>query len=143
MRLTPTDMQIVRDTVRQWGVLSMAAAALGCRTGDLKAAIARDPDLEAEVAEALEDHKEALYAKAVQRGAFGSSDAILGRLLEAQMPKMFDQKARNADAAAKGKPTGLRLRTFEETNGEVVDVTAKPQEPKDPPEPLRIGFVPI
>ena len=142
MRLDPTSMQIVRDTLRTWGVLSMAADALGCRLGDLKAAIARDPDLQAEVDEALEAHADALYAKAVQRGAMGGSDAMLGRLLEARRPKEFDPKARNAEAAARGKPTGLRLRTFEaDENGEVVDAT--PKEPTPPAEPLRIGWVPI
>lgn len=142
MRLTAQDMQTIRDTLRTWGVLSMASAALGCRLGDLKAAIARDPDLQAEVNEALEEHNEALYAKAVQRGAMGGSDALLGRLLEAKMPKLFDPKARNAEAAARGKPTGLRLRTFEaDENGDVVDAT--PKEPTPPAEPLRIGWVPI
>lgn len=142
MKLSPTEIQIVRDTLRTWGVLSMAADAIGRRLGDLKAAIARDPDLQAEVDEALETHRDALYAKAVQRGAMGNSDAMLGRLLEAQLPKMFDPKARNAEAAARGKPTGLRLRTFEaDESGEVVDAT--PKEPAPPAEPLRIGWVPI
>ena len=145
MRLTPQDVQVVRETVRTWGVLSMAADALGCRARDLKAAIARDPDLQAEVDEAMEEHKEALYDTAVKRGVNGGSDAMLGKLLEARLPEQFDSKTRNQALTAKGKPTGVTLRRFEETaDGSVVDAEVKCESAAPaakPAEPLRLGFI--
>lgn len=139
-------MQILREQVAHWGTLTAAANAMGWLPRDLKAAVARDADLAAEVEEALEEHKDALYMRAVQRGAHGQSDALLVKLLEAKLPEQFDPKARNTIATAKNKPTGVTLRRFEETaDGKVVDVEdatiVEPAKPAPPAQPLRIGFV--
>lgn len=138
---TPEAIRLVADAVRQWGVLSVAARAIGMEPGVIKALMRRDPDLRAEIETALDEHKDMLYAEAVQRGTAGKSDALLSRLLEAQMPSQFDPKARNAAVAARGKPTGVRLRQFEATDdGQVQDVTPKGEKPA-PDEPLKLGYV--
>jgi hypothetical protein len=129
MTLEPWQIQILRETLKNYGALNMAANSIGMTSRDLRATIARNPDLKAEVDDAMEDHREALYATAVERATNGRSDPLLGKLLEAQMPTLFDPKARNASLSASNKPTGVTLRRFEEAeDGSVVDVEAKPPE---------------
>jgi hypothetical protein len=120
MTLEPWQIQILRETLKNYGALNMAANSIGMTSRDLRATIARNPDLKAEVDDAMEDHREALYATAVERATNGRSDPL---------PTLFDPKARNASLSASNKPTGVTLRRFEEAeDGSVVDVEAKPPE---------------
>ena len=136
MILNATTLHILRDQLRVWGVMTAPALALGVRVSDLEAEISRDPELKAEVDECLSNHADSLYMMAMTRAQQGS-DTMLVKLLEARRAKEFDAKARNADTAARGKPTGLLVRSFDD----VTDVEEK--KPTPPAEPLAIGYEPF
>ncbi len=140
---TPEAKRLLVDAVRQWGRLSLAARAIAVEPAMVAAMLRRDPDLNAEIQAAIEEHKDLLYGETVQRATRGKSDALLGKLLEAQMPALFDPKARNAHIAARGKPTGVRLRQFSAAeDGTVEDVTDKETPPASPAEPLALPWAP-
>ena len=142
MILNATTLHILRDQLRVWGVMTAPALALGVRVSDLEAEISRDPELKAEVDECLSNHADSLYMMAMTRAQQGR-DTMLVKLLEARVPQQFDAKRRNAEIEKKGRPPGLRVRSFEDAD-DVTDVTdVEEKKPSPPAEPLQIGFEPF
>lgn len=116
-RMKPSDDQIrtVVDTVRQYGTLALAANNAGMSPGALARLLDTDADLKAEVDDAMALFKDALRMVVLQRAA--TSDSMLKLAVEGFIPEQF--KAAPVDTKARGKPTGLTLRRFDEEGNEV------------------------
>lgn len=127
MKPTAEQIRIVCDTVRQYGTLALAAENAGLAPGALTRLLETDADLAAEVNDAMAIFKDALRMMVLQRST--RSDAMLKLAVEGFIPEQF--KAAPVDPKAKGKPTGLTLRQFDDDGNEVGTAPA-------PAEPLKI-----
>jgi hypothetical protein len=131
---TEAQMQAIRTALRDFGSLARAAAMAGVSLTRLKACVGTNQDLAEEVSDALEEHSARLYETALKRATEGRSDMLLKTLLEAKGPVEFNRNHKPADT---GRPTALRLRTFDADGAETPaaeDVEIKPR----PTQPLAI-----
>lgn len=136
MRISDQQRRALVEAVVSHGDLAYAAHVAGMTPSAAKALLLRDEDLAREVDDAQDVHRGLIYATALQRAVTGGSDPLLAKLLEARVDG-FSRESRTP-ANRPGKPSGLRLRTFEQTaNGDVVDVkhTDIPVEPVAKPSP--------
>ena len=136
--LTPEMTQTVRERVREYGELAIAADAVGLSLTQLRGVIANDEDLRLEIADAMEEHSALLYTEALRRATQGRSDVLMSKLLDARH-KAFDKDAAKELAKQRNRPAALVLRTFEESPDGTVRESAEPT-PAPPAEPLRIGW---
>jgi hypothetical protein len=129
MRLTDLQINAIRQTLKEYGTLALAAEAAGLTPTRLRALINTDQDLAEMVEDALATHGDLIYQTALERATSGKSDLLLGRLLEAKVDG-FSKESR-VPANLKNRPTGLRLRTFDEKGEEVgaQDIEPKPEGP--------------
>jgi hypothetical protein len=124
---TEPQMQAIRSALRDFGSLARAAAMAGVSLTRLKACVSTNQDLAEEVADALEEHSARLYECALERATDGKSDMLLKTLLEAKGPVEFNRNHKPVDT---GRPTALRLRTFDADGAEnpaADDVEIKPR----------------
>ena len=123
---TEQQMQAIRGALRDFGSLARAAAMAGVSLTRLRATISANQDFGTEVADALEEHAARLYEVALERATTGGSDMLLKTLLEAKGPVEFNKNHKPVDT---GRPTALRLRTFEADGSENKpdDVEIKPR----------------
>jgi hypothetical protein len=124
---TEQQMQAIRSALRDFGSLARAAAMAGVSLTRLKACVSTNQDLSEEVADALEEHASRLYETALKRATEGGSDMLLKTLLEAKGPVEFNRNHKPVDT---GRPTALRLRTFNADGAEnpaAEDVEIKPR----------------
>lgn len=124
-RFAPEIIRGIVAYVREFGVLNLAAQTYGVSPGDLKREMSADPDLAAEIEEAMAMHTDALYVHALQRATAGKSDTIMAKLLDARVPG-FAKDTREAEAKKHARPTAVLLRTFKAEGDDVQDVEAKP-----------------
>ena len=130
--MRPSDIQIrmIVDTVKQYGTLALAAENAGMAPGALTRLLETDEDLASEVNDALAIFKDVLRMQVLQRSM--RSDAMLKLAVEGFIPEQF--KAAPVDSKAKGKPSGLTLRQFDDEGND------KPVEKPTPAAPLHIGM---
>jgi hypothetical protein len=131
--ITPTQIRMVVDQVRQYGTLSMAAVSAGLTPSQLKRELERDADFKEEVDDALSIFQDAIRLTVLERATTGRSDMMLKLAAESFVPDTFKPQA----DSKKIKVTGLRLRTFNEA-GEEVGAPDTPVEKPTPSEPLQI-----
>jgi hypothetical protein len=131
LRFTPEQMQAIRSALKGYGSLARAAAMAGVSLSRLRASISRNEDLAAEVDDLLAEHAARIYEEAMRR-ALGSeerpgSDMLLAKLLEAKVEGFAKETRVKPDT---GRPTSLRLRTFDSEGAEkpaADDVEIKPR----------------
>jgi hypothetical protein len=123
-------MQAIRSALRDYGSLARAAHAAGVSLTRLRASISRNEDLAAEADDLLAEHAARIYEEALRR-ALGSeerpgSDMLLAKLLEAKVEGFAKETRVKPDT---GRPTALRLRTFDADGAENKpdDVEIKPR----------------
>jgi hypothetical protein len=127
LRYTPEQMQAIRRALHEYGNLARAAHAAGVSLTRLRASISRNEDFAAEVSDAMETHAANLYAVALERATEGKSDMLLAKLLEAKVEGFAKETRVKPDT---GRPTALRLRTFDADGAEnppAEDVEIKPR----------------
>lgn len=135
MRLSDLQLNAIRETVKLHGTLALAAEAAGLTPSRLRALVNTDQDLAEMIEDAAAAHSDMIYHTALDRAVRGKSDALLSKLLEAKV-EGFSKESR-VPASHKNRPTGLRLRTFDESGEEV---GAQDIEPKAEGPPLQIGL---
>lgn len=123
--LSPFQREAVLDSLREFGELSMAAHAAATTTGYLRRCIASDPELAEDVEHALGLFGAGLVltAQHMIRERSQGSVQLLQTLLSAKV-EGFSPESRKAKTEARGRPTGLTLRQFDDDGN---DTTA--QEP--------------
>lgn len=132
MKPTPEQLRTIVDTVRQYGLLALAASNAGMSPGALRRLLQTDADLAAEIDDAMDLFRDALSLEILDRAVRGKSDTMLKLAAESFNPAVFKQAA--IDPRTKNKPTGLVLRTFDADGEEVV------AEKQQPIVPLRIDM---
>lgn len=135
MSLSPIQMQIIRESMQEYGELPLAAHQAGITVSVLRRELERDPALADEIDHYMALRGSALVVLAQQKAA--SSDTILKTLLEAKVPGFArETRERSKDSA---KPTTLVLREFDDDgNDGITDV-----EPKKSTGPVLIGLAPL
>ena len=111
LNLTRQQIDVILQTVKAYGTLSLAAANAGVAPSHLKRLLERDGDLKAEVDDALELFQDAIRLTVLERATEGKSDAMLKLAAEAFVPQTFKTTVYDAK---KDKPTRLTLRTFDD-----------------------------
>lgn len=116
MALTGTQMEIIRETVRNHGALALAAHNAGLTYSRLKVILSRDTEFAIEIDDAMAEHRDMILLMAQERAT--KSDTVLIKLLEASRPE-FTPDGRKAALDTNKKVSNLRLRTFDEEGQEV------------------------
>ncbi len=127
LRFTPEQLQAIRSALKGYGSLARAAAMAGVSLTRLRGSISRSEELALEVEDALAEHAAMIYEEALRRAVEGGSDALLGKLLEAKVEGFAKETRVKPDT---GRPTALRLRTFDADGTEkspVDDVEINPR----------------
>jgi hypothetical protein len=132
--LSPKQIEIVTETIRNYGTVAMAARNAGLPPTRLKQLIAKDEELKTQVEDAMSLFKDSIHMEVLERATVGKSDAMLKLLAENQNPEAF--KVQSVDNNRK-KPTGLTLRVFGTgEDGEVSETKAPPSVPQT----FQIGY---
>ena len=114
MPLSAEQARVIVETIRNYGTLAFAAQNAGVAASVVKREMERDPDFAEEIEDAMAPFKDGLRMLVLQRAA--TSDAMLKLAVEGFIPETF--KAAPLDTKAKGKPTGLTLRQFDDEGKE-------------------------
>lgn len=122
MRLTPEQVRVVCETVRQYGTLALAAQNAGIAPSFLRRCMNEDEDLRIEIEDSLDIFKDVLRMEVLKRSV--KSDAMLKLAAEGFVPETFN--AGKDEKNKRNKPTGLLLRQFNDA-GEEVGVAGKQQ----------------
>lgn len=129
--LSPIQINIILDSLKQYGEMPLAAAAAGITLRMLHKEMNEDEDLAENVEHARGVFGSTMVLLAQQRAAAGS-DTMLKTLLEARVPD-FSRESRQA-APKNAKPVSISIRRFDlDEDGEVEDAEAK-----EPTEPLQL-----
>ena len=143
--LSGEQVRTIIDTISKYGTVALAARNAGIAPGRLRWLIDNDPDLNGEVADALDIFKDAIRLQVLERATVGRSDAMLKLAAESFAPEVF--KPAPVDPKLKSRPSGLVLRVFDdqgnEAEGTVGQKTSdppppEPPKPQAPREPLRL-----
>ena len=110
-RLTPEQIEIIRQTVQAYGTLAYAAQRAGIRHSELKALIARDEMLKEELDDAMQEHRDALLLLAQERAL--KSDSVLIELLKSARPE-FTPEGRKLAMTADNRVNSIKIRMFSE-----------------------------
>ncbi len=110
----------------------MAAEMAGISFTRLKAVMANDEDFASEIEDAMAYFADLLKMTALDRATNGKSDTLLVKMLEANVEGY--SKETRATTNDKRKPSGLRLRMFDNEGNEIEDAkpASKPADSKGP-----------
>jgi hypothetical protein len=108
--LNAKQVEIIVDTVREYGTFAIAAKNAGITPTRLKQVLTWDLELKEQLDDAMALYKDAIHMSVLERATVGKSDILLKMLAENQDPERY--KVASVDVNRK-KPTGLKLRDFE------------------------------
>lgn len=144
--LTAAQISTVLETLRKFGLRAKAAKEAGTTASVLNRELLENEDFRIQVEDAEAEFKDNVQLVLLERATVGRrdsegnvvappSDQLLIKLAEATAPEKY--RAAPVDNKTRGKPTGLRLRSFGDEEG---DEPASETPAAAPIKPLTITF---
>lgn len=125
MQLSPYQRDAIRESLRLYGELPLAAHQAGITVGMLRRHLNADEAFAEEVEHQISIHGSAMVVLAQQRASAGDN-TMLKTLLEAKVPGYSRESRQATTAKPQTQPVTLVLRDFDDDGTDVSDVSDVP-----------------